>query len=66
LLDLDFAPGDESLEVKLFSEAEIPWNDLAFRTVSTTLQLFFEDRARGVFSTHTDEIRMAPAQTHSS
>lgn len=46
LLDLDFAPGEESLDVRLFSEAEIPWDALAFPTVRTTLELFFADRAR--------------------
>jgi ADP-ribose pyrophosphatase YjhB (NUDIX family) len=53
LLDLDFAAGEETLELALLTEREIPWGTLAFRTVSTTLQLFFEDRARGVFGTHT-------------
>jgi hypothetical protein len=43
LLDLDFAPGVESLEVRLFSESDIPWKDLAFRTVSQTLRWHFED-----------------------
>ena len=38
LLDLDFAPGTESLEVALFEEAEIPWKEIAFRTISTTLR----------------------------
>jgi ADP-ribose pyrophosphatase YjhB (NUDIX family) len=57
LLDLDFAAGTESLEVRLFTEAQVPWHDLAFRTVSTTLELFFADRARGHFATHTREIR---------
>ena len=45
LLDLDFAPGIESLEVELFSEQDIPWDDLAFPTIRTTLDLFFADRA---------------------
>jgi ADP-ribose pyrophosphatase YjhB (NUDIX family) len=57
LLDLDFAPGQESLEVRLFVESEIPWEELAFRTVSTTLRWYFEDRARGAFATHADAIR---------
>ncbi|MGZ5201784.1 MAG: NUDIX hydrolase, partial [Telluria sp.] len=38
LLDLDFAPGIESLEAKLFSEREIPWDELAFPTIRTTLE----------------------------
>ena len=45
LLDLDFAPGIESLDVQLFAEHEIPWDDLAFPTIRTTLELFFADRA---------------------
>lgn len=44
LLDLDFAPGEESLEVELFDEADIPWDELAFPMVSETLKLFFENR----------------------
>ena len=38
LLDLDFAPGDESLEVELFDEAAIPWKEIAFRTIGMTLR----------------------------
>ena len=60
LLDLEFAPGSESLEVRLFDEGAIPWEEIAFRTVSATLQLFFEDRRAGHFATHTREI--APAR----
>src|SRR6188472_4116392 len=33
LLDLDYLAGVESLEVKLFSEAEIPWDEIAFPTI---------------------------------
>ena len=60
LLDTRFAAGTESLEVKLFVESEIPWQDIAFRTVSTTLELFFADRARGEFGVHTRAITAAP------
>jgi hypothetical protein len=60
LLDTVFDPGEESLEVRLFLETEIPWNELAFRTVSTTLRLFFSDRARGEFSVHTQAIAGTP------
>lgn len=60
LLDLDFTPGAESLEARLFSEPEIPWDELAFRTVATTLKLYFEDLRSGQFGIHTREI--APAR----
>ena len=46
LLDLDFSPGTESLETRLFSEADVPWGELAFHTVRLTLQDYFADRRR--------------------
>ena|SRR5882672_2403214 len=52
LLDLDFAPGHESIEARLFREQDIPWPQIAFRTVALTLQLYFADRRRGHFETH--------------
>ena len=59
LLDLDFAAGEESLEVALFAEADIPWDDIAFRTIALTLRHFFADRAAGRFGFHADAIRPA-------
>jgi len=56
LLDLDFCPGTESLEVALFRENEIPWTDLAFRTISTTLKHFYTDLRNGAWRLHADEI----------
>jgi ADP-ribose pyrophosphatase YjhB (NUDIX family) len=56
LLDTDFAPGTESLEAQLFHESEIPWDEMAFRTVRETLLLYFEDRRRGQFGVHTADI----------
>jgi len=61
LLDLQFSAGAETLEVRLFAEADIPWDRIAFRTVTSTLRLFFQDRARGTFATHTAEITGASA-----
>lgn len=57
LLDLDYAPGLESLEVELFAEHEIPWDEIAFRVVKETLERYFKDRARGVYSLQVDDIR---------
>lgn len=47
-----FAPGVESLETRLFSEAEIPWDALAFQTVRKTLECFFRDRQQDTFPVH--------------
>ncbi len=60
VLDTRFDPGPESLEVKLFTEAQIPWDRLAFRTVSQTLRWFFEDRRAGTWRLHTSIIRYEP------
>lgn len=39
----DFAAGHESLEAALFSEHEIPWDEIAFRSGKFALQKFFAD-----------------------
>ncbi|MEN3366545.1 MAG: hypothetical protein V7606_3819 [Burkholderiales bacterium] len=62
LLDLDYEAGVESLEVKLFTEAEIPWNDIAFPTVANTLKFFFADlhdvkSGVGAYGMHAEDIR---------
>lgn len=44
LLDLEFAPGFESLAVEMFREQDIPWNEIAFPVVRETLQHYFSDR----------------------
>lgn len=49
LLDMDFAPGAESLDVQLFEERDIPWDELAFRPVRYALQHYFSDRKTGAF-----------------
>ncbi len=51
LVDLDFGPGPESLEVRLFREEEIPWEEMAFRTIGRTLRNYFVDRRLGLFPT---------------
>ncbi|WP_179404230.1 NUDIX hydrolase [Burkholderia guangdongensis] len=56
LNDADFAAGEESLEVRLFDEADIPWDEIAFPTVSQTLRFFFADREAGDYGVHTGDI----------
>ncbi|HKP65365.1 MAG TPA: NUDIX domain-containing protein, partial [Casimicrobiaceae bacterium] len=61
LLDLDFGPGTESLDVRLFDERDIPWEQLAFRTIARTLRNFFLDRRLGQYKLHVSSIeRRAP------
>ncbi len=56
LLSTEFDPGFETIEAKLFSEADIPWEEIAFETVRQTLQLYFADRKSGSFSFHALDI----------
>jgi hypothetical protein len=46
----------ESLEARLFREDEIPWDELAFRTVRETLMRYFADRREGRFGIHCADI----------
>lgn len=52
LLDLDFHAGAETLEARLFTESEIPWDRLAFATVRNTLRHYFSDRREGEYRFH--------------
>ena len=48
----NYKPGPESLEVQLFSEEEIPWDDIAFTSSVFTLEHYFEDLRRGRQGVH--------------
>ncbi|MXS84391.1 NUDIX domain-containing protein [Nitrosomonas sp. HPC101] len=52
LLDIDFSPGIESLEVRLFEEQQIPWNDIAFRVIHDPLKRYLKERHHGLLEPH--------------
>jgi len=56
LLDTQFSPGPETIEAQLFREQDIPWDQVAFRTVRETLRRYFEDSRRGSFGLHIGDI----------
>lgn len=60
-----FAAGSESLEVALFDEAAIPWEQLAFPVVQRTLKQYYQDRQQGLFSAHVGDIikTLPPSET---
>jgi hypothetical protein len=58
LLDDNFGPTSESMEVKLFSEDEIPWDEIAFPTVERTLKLYLEDVKTGDFIFRDEDINL--------
>ncbi len=57
LLSAVFDPGFETIEARLFTEAEIPWEEIAFRTVSQTLKYYFADRHAGTYGVHHESLR---------
>ena len=63
LLDTDFGPGPESLEVRLFREDEIPWDEMAFPVVTKTLELYFADRKAGGFRLKIGDIERVSMQS---
>ena len=60
LLDLDFKAGAETLEVNLFAEPDIPWDQLAFATVRNTLTHYYADRRAGEYKFHMGTIEPLP------
>ncbi|MCB1978265.1 MAG: NUDIX hydrolase [Burkholderiaceae bacterium] len=56
LLSEALNPGYETLEARFFAEHELPWDELAFRTVKETLVRFFADRRSGQFGVHCVDI----------
>lgn len=56
MLDPTLNPGPETIEARLFHEHEVPWDEIAFRTVRQTLEHFFADRRSGRFAVHAGDI----------
>jgi hypothetical protein len=56
LLSDQFNPGFETQEARLYAQHEIPWDEIAFRTVKETLELFFSDRLKGQYQVHNIDI----------
>ena len=59
LADLDFKPGTESLAVQLFAESAIPWEEIAFRVVTSTLKQYFADYQTGEYPLQVKDIIVA-------
>lgn len=55
--DLKFSPGIESLEVELFEEDTIPWEDIAFHSSVFTLKSYFKNRINGTDEVHVKDFK---------
>ncbi|MBU0789316.1 MAG: NUDIX hydrolase [Gammaproteobacteria bacterium] len=56
--DAHFGPTPESSEVCLMREEDIPWSEIAFRTIEIALRAFFEDRRLGISRVHHEVVRL--------
>jgi len=56
LSNMNFGPGEESLEVELFRESEVPWSELAFPVIELALHHYFEDFKRDNHQIRTGKI----------
>ncbi len=59
LLDPQVSPGAESLEVGLYAENQIPWDQIAFASVRNALVHYYEDRKRGAYPFHMGTVEPA-------
>ena len=57
LVDLNFSPGEESIETKLFREPEIPWKELAFPVITLTLKKYFKNREKNSYPFTEEDVR---------
>ena len=56
--DESFGPTSESSEVELFYEKDIPWDQIAFPTVTKTLKYYFEDKKKGDFPFREEALKL--------
>lgn len=64
LKDGQYGVGEESLECRLFTEEEIPWDEIAFPTIKRTLCYYFDDRKKGNYPFRMRDIEIDFRRTH--
>ena len=64
VINEDYSKTSESLEVEFFSESEIPWQELAFPFVPTTLKNYFKDCKKGKYPLTTQIIERPPRKVN--
>lgn len=60
LKNLSFNPGIETLEVQMFTQENIPWEEIAFTSTKHAIELFFNDLEKaldGTFKLHSVDLK---------
>ena len=50
ILNDDYAPMHETSQVKLYTFDKIPWDEIAFSSVTFALENYINDQKKGIFS----------------
>ena len=58
------SPGEESLDVVLMDEGDMPWGEIAFPVIKESLELYFEDKRKNKFTLHYGDMRRLPDFTY--
>ena len=56
----EFGIGQESCDVQLFGEHDIPWDQIAFSSTTFALERYFSDQKRAKNVTHIGSFNKAP------
>ena len=56
LANASFSTTFESSEVGLFDETTLPWDEIAFAAIKKSLERYFDDKRKGIFSLHVETI----------
>jgi ADP-ribose pyrophosphatase YjhB (NUDIX family) len=62
MVDGNFGCGPESLACDLYSEADIPWDQMAFPVMTNTLKHYFSDRTHNQFPLRSETIVFSRAK----
>ena len=64
VINEDYCKTSESLEVEFFAESDIPWDELAFPFVPSTLKNYFKDCKRDEYPLTTQIIERPPRKVN--
>jgi ADP-ribose pyrophosphatase YjhB (NUDIX family) len=64
MVDAVFGSTKESSEVRLFKQADIPWDELAFEVIRQTLIDFFQDRKQTAYPFEIKEVKLDRRRIH--
>ena len=59
LANASFSTTFESSEVALFNETTLPWDEIAFAAIKKSLEHYFDDKRKDIFTLHVETISVS-------